>query len=500
MGDHYSLESARSISYFKSSVSLVLHLMTCGQNTHHCRTFKIACSLIGKRYASHREDYHICFNKYLCRILQNLFFKKFKDVNQIALSLLSKFLEYDPDCRISAEDALLHEYFSIPASNSNRAVTKTQVAVEIDSDSTNDLPVGHRGYAKTLPAPAFSVKRSRPVNFNNSAFTNVCDVSPIVLRQYLYLRYLEDDEIYARPYYGRHTNLPISTTVPMAINRSVSNSSISSISRLGLNPAGNVTSGDVDVVCLHRMELVDSLIEIMDSISVHMCARTVFFAVSIFDRYLALCDKSREDLFIEYELIGSTCLHIASKCEDVSYISVKDLALASRNISDGSAILKMEEAILNKLNFDLYIPAVIDFVGFYLASVPEFKEDSRESVLARYLSELSLMYPCFLTHPASMVATAIVAYSLLCCGSEPWPQSLKILSQYEADAVVSVVRKLNKMHSRVLDVGFNGIFERYSNGIAAFDVALSDAPVLLPGAVEHLFFRDTTNSSMVSNL
>lgn len=80
------------------------------------------------------------------------------------------------------------------------------------------------------------------------------------------------------------------------------------------------------------MEMVDSLIEIMDSISLHMCVRTVFFAVAIFDRYLSYCDEPPEELFSEYELIGSTCLHIASKCEDVSYISVKDLAVVSRNM------------------------------------------------------------------------------------------------------------------------------------------------------------------------
>lgn len=77
--------------------------------------------------------------------------------------------------------------------------------------------------------------------------------------------------------------------------------------------------------------MIDSLIEIMDSIPLHMCQRTVFFAVAIFDRYMALVQPT-DDLVVEFELVSSSCLHIASKCEDVSYISVRDLAQASQTM------------------------------------------------------------------------------------------------------------------------------------------------------------------------
>ena len=41
----------------------------------------------------------------------NLIDEKLKNVNESAIDLLKKMLEYDPDCRISAEDALRHEFF-----------------------------------------------------------------------------------------------------------------------------------------------------------------------------------------------------------------------------------------------------------------------------------------------------------------------------------------------------------------------------------------------------
>ena len=33
-----------------------------------------------------------------------------------------------------------------------------------------------------------------------------------------------------------------------------------------------------------------------------------------------------------YQLLGATCLHIASKCEDVSYIGIDDLALCADKV------------------------------------------------------------------------------------------------------------------------------------------------------------------------
>jgi hypothetical protein len=419
-----------------------------------------------------------------------------KTISPTALALLSKFLVYDPDVRLSAKGALLHEYF---ASDESEAVGGAMEMTPIASPPVTNRKTsfGHSVFAKRIQMPIFSAQNTREVNFSVSSFEGVgpVPISPIVLRQYMYLRHLEEDDVYRRPYFGCRGEDRAEDTARSSLGGrggdrdrdrdSLGGRCSSSGSGGGRQlsgacelAGGEVTSGDVDVTCRQRMELVDSLIDIMDSISVHMCTRTVFFAVAIFDRYLALCEKLRASLFLEYELIGSTCLHIASKCEDVSYISVKDLARAARNISDGSAILKMEEVILNRLNFDLYIPAVIDFVGFFVKCVPEIEEESKVAVYTKYLSEISLMYPSFLTHPASLVGTAIVAYSLICCGEHPWPLSLRKLSMYEMSSAITVVKMLNRMHSRILEENLHGIFERYSSGITPFDVALLDPPRL----------------------
>ena len=93
------------------------------------------------------------------------------------------------------------------------------------------------------------------------------------------------------------------------------------------------------------MELVSWLIEVLDVFDYHMCLRTAYFAVALVDRVWSrgcpllpgteagtgagagdthgdALDTSEDRL----RLLGATCLHIASKCEDVSYIGIKDLA------------------------------------------------------------------------------------------------------------------------------------------------------------------------------
>ena len=67
--------------------------------------------------------------------------------------------------------------------------------------------------------------------------------------------------------------------------------------------------------------LVDWLVEVVDVFE--MSTRRAFLAVQYVDRYLGTTMMSRS----RFQLLGATCLHIASKCEDVSYIGVDDLAV-----------------------------------------------------------------------------------------------------------------------------------------------------------------------------
>ncbi len=99
----------------------------------------------------------------------------------------------------------------------------------------------------------------------------------------------------------------------------------------------------------HRSLLVDWLVEVVDVFEISL--RTLFLGVTYMDRYLRKSRSRRK----QFQLIGATCLHIASKVEDVSYIGVDDIALCLDRIYEPRDILDMEETVLNSLQFQLVI-------------------------------------------------------------------------------------------------------------------------------------------------
>jgi cyclin-dependent kinase 2 len=346
------------------------------------------------------------------------------------LHLLKSFLKYNPMTRITANEALSHSYFTCDTNPETRNMIHTLN----QSDTITDTKI---------------------IELSKSAMA-----ANTTLQQYLFLRKLELDTAYMRPYY-KDCRRRRSATHMNSIDEEME----------------SIYHTNDLYICLFRQDVVESLIDIMDTIPLHMCVRTVFFAVAIFDRFLSTRDHPF-DIVQEYELLGSTCLHIASKCEDVSYISVKDLAIASHNISDGSLILKTEEIVLNALNFDLYYPTVIDFVGYYLDCIPEVMNNEQLSEYAEYFSEASLIFPVFVGYAVSLIATAIISYALICCNANPWPTNLEYISMYKKPAVIPVIQLLHRMHSRMNEFGINSVVERYAR--KGFRVSTISPPSIIP--------------------
>ena len=77
-------------------------------------------------------------------------------------------------------------------------------------------------------------------------------------------------------------------------------------------------------------------------------------------RFVATLSDHRS---INPQLLGATCLHVASKCEDVTYIGIRDLAqqAVDSQMFQGRDILDLEERVLNALSFDLYFLSFFHF-------------------------------------------------------------------------------------------------------------------------------------------
>ncbi|RHY28388.1 hypothetical protein DYB32_006009 [Aphanomyces invadans] len=190
---------------------------------------------------------------------------------------------------------------------------------------------------------------------------------------------------------------------------------------------------------IHRSMLVDWLIEVVDVFE--MCLRTAFLAVHYTDRFLdtVMVKKAM------FQLLGATCLHVASKCEDVSYIGVEDLSMCADNVYTSVDVLKMEEQLLNTLNFTLAVPTVLDFLNIYQKMMPPLQK--RTAMLAQYLAELALQEYRFLRYLPSCVATCCLSLALYSIEGYPMTPELQAASRYAYADLKECLVKLQDVYS-----------------------------------------------------
>jgi len=231
----------------------------------------------------------------------------------------------------------------------------------------------------------------------------------------------------------------------------------------------------------HRRMLVDWLIEVVDVYT--MSPRSAFIAVGLVDRTLSLYPRAFPRA--EFQLLGATCLHIASKCEDVSYIGVEDLASCGDNIYTVKNVLEMEECVLRLLNFKLIVPTILDFLNLMLV---ELGRDEREmsatfrirqgietsnqifsnrlSDWAHYLAELALQeYKPFALREPSRVAAAILLYSRYLEGlrdKELWPNGAERFCNYTKNDLHELVNRLHEIHVGARALSLEAVNRRYS--------------------------------------
>lgn len=156
-----------------------------------------------------------------------------------------------------------------------------------------------------------------------------------------------------------------------------------------------------------------------------MSLRTEFLAINLLDRFLSKLSPTTADNTetVWPLLLDITCLHMASKCEDVSYIGVGDLISLpapleneAGNLGDreklSQMLLKLQEQVLGVLEFSLQIPTVLDFCfGFCFKLQIEVPQPPRKSKWYEsmcYFAELSLLHSGLVRFRPSRVALGIV--------------------------------------------------------------------------------------------
>ena len=187
----------------------------------------------------------------------------------------------------------------------------------------------------------------------------------------------------------------------------------------------------------YRKILVDWLVGV--SSHFHLLQETLFLSVDILDRYLQCATVSKKQL----QLVGTTCLWVAAKYEEVYPPFVSDFAFMTDHTYSNQDILDMERKILLKLDYCLGKPLSMHFLRRYSKLGDA---DTREHNLAKYILECALHISSTTSIRPSLKAAAALYFSrsLLSTSEDIWPSILTQYSQYCPRILVPTVDVLKE--------------------------------------------------------
>lgn len=214
-----------------------------------------------------------------------------------------------------------------------------------------------------------------------------------------------------------------------------------------------------DITQSMRGVLVDWLVEVCEEYK--MVPDTLYLTVYLIDLFLSQHYIEQQKL----QLLGITCMLIASKYEEICSPSVEEFCFITDNTYTKSEVLKMESLVLNYLNFQLSAPTAKTFLRRFLrAAQASHQIPSLElEFLTNYLVELTLIDYNFLVFVPSTVAASAVflARWMLDQTCHPWNGTLEYYTCYKPLDLKNTVFALYSLKSSDCSSPLNAIRSKY---------------------------------------
>eukprot|EP00887_Chlorella_sp_A99_P007227 scaffold2.g7227.t1 len=180
-----------------------------------------------------------------------------------------------------------------------------------------------------------------------------------------------------------------------------------------------------DINPMMRSILVDWLVEVAQEY--RLTSDTLFLSVAYIDRFLSLTDVRRGRL----QLVGVTCMLVASKYEEIYAPQVEEFCYITDNTYTREQVLEAEREVLGTLAFDVTQPTVKTFLRrFIKAASGEIPLDVTFEFLCSYLAELTLMDYGMLVYLPSQIAASCALVALYMLGKQVWSPTLSHYSGY----------------------------------------------------------------------
>jgi len=213
-------------------------------------------------------------------------------------------------------------------------------------------------------------------------------------------------------------------------------------------------ANQVDINEKMRAILVDWLVEVHRMFK--LLPETLFLSVSIIDRFLCITTVSREKL----QLVGVTAMLIASKYEEIYAPECNDFVYIADGAYTKQQILKMEQTVLNTLNFNLTHPSPLHFLRRYSKAAGS---DYTLHTLCKYLIELMLIDVKLLKYPPSRIAAASVFLARAMTHKTPlWTSTLDHYSTYSQEQVRECAEEMNDLLRKSQKSSLKAIRKKYS--------------------------------------
>ncbi|XP_057464562.1 cyclin-A3-4-like isoform X2 [Actinidia eriantha] len=205
--------------------------------------------------------------------------------------------------------------------------------------------------------------------------------------------------------------------------------------------------------------LLDWLVEVAEEYK--LVSDTLYLTVSYVDRFLSHHSVNRNKL----QLLGVSCMLIASKYEEISPPHVEDFCYITDNTYSKEEVVSMERDVLIFLNYEMSTPTIKTFLRIFTRAAQENCKSSSLQIefLSCYLAELSLLdYGCLRFLPSMIAASAIFLSSFTILSKmHPWNIALQCYSGYRPSELKDCVLAIHDLQLSRRGLSFQAVREKY---------------------------------------
>lgn len=160
------------------------------------------------------------------------------------------------------------------------------------------------------------------------------------------------------------------------------------------------------------------------------------------------------------QLVGVTCMLIASKYEEIYAPQVDEFCYITDNTYTREDVLLMERTVLDALDFELTQPTTRLFLRQYLQAA---ECDIKVDFFANFLAELALLDYKLLKFSPSILAAATLYLALETLGNCPWSPNLVHQTGIREDYLIECVAELRRCHISASKSSLRAAREKYAH-------------------------------------